>query len=272
VVHRDLKPDNIFLMLAAGGEVVKVLDFGIASAGFGGPDGVVTATRSLYGTPYYMSPQQWDGVKNVTAATDQFSLGVIAYECAAGVRPFEVEDPSNHFAIGAKTKAGAYTALRALAPSFSEAFEAVVDRMLQTSPERRYASMDDVGRALLALADDATQQEYGAWFAGAASAQQPVGAATLVDPPREAPAPTPQVNTLGGSVRVLDTDAPTVRRTRWGVWAGAAAGVVAVALLVVIGVQFARGGDDTTDHHATTTPARPGGDVERTGHASGGSA
>jgi hypothetical protein len=94
VVHRDLKPDNIFLCHNDDEEVAKVLDFGIAkssSGAFGVPTGSATRTGAILGTPYYMSPEQAEGTKLVDHRTDIWALGVIAYECLVGQRPFESE-------------------------------------------------------------------------------------------------------------------------------------------------------------------------------------
>jgi serine/threonine-protein kinase len=94
VVHRDLKPDNIFICHNDDEEVAKVLDFGIAkssSGAFGVPTGSATRTGAILGTPYYMSPEQAEGTKLVDHRTDVWALGVIAYECLVGQRPFESE-------------------------------------------------------------------------------------------------------------------------------------------------------------------------------------
>jgi serine/threonine-protein kinase len=92
-VHRDLKPDNIFICHNDDEEVAKVLDFGIAksSGAFGVPTGSATRTGAILGTPYYMSPEQAEGTKSVDHRTDVWALGVIAYECLVGQRPFESE-------------------------------------------------------------------------------------------------------------------------------------------------------------------------------------
>ena len=95
IVHRDLKPDNIFLVRNDDEELVKVLDFGIAKSGDAGGVGspLATDTRSgaVMGTPYYMSPEQTEGAKRVDARSDIWSLGVVAFECMLGCRPFEAE-------------------------------------------------------------------------------------------------------------------------------------------------------------------------------------
>jgi serine/threonine protein kinase len=89
IVHRDLKPDNVFLVHNEGDEVAKVLDFGVAkveaTALSGGSH---TRTGSLLGTPYYMSPEQAQGNKEVDHRSDLWALAVIAFECLTGKRPF----------------------------------------------------------------------------------------------------------------------------------------------------------------------------------------
>ena len=90
IVHRDLKPENVFLVQNEDAEIAKVLDFGVAKVGQAelGPEGTRTRTGSILGTPYYMSPEQAQGNKAVDGRSDLWSLGVIAFECLTGRRPF----------------------------------------------------------------------------------------------------------------------------------------------------------------------------------------
>ena len=85
VVHRDLKPGNLFLDTVAGREIVRVIDFGIAQQA---EDVRLTAEGQTVGTSTYMSPEQIRG-ERVDARSDLYSLGVVAYECLAGRAPFE---------------------------------------------------------------------------------------------------------------------------------------------------------------------------------------
>lgn len=90
LVHRDLKPENIFLVQNEDELVAKVLDFGIAKV-LAGEDGEPPSTRTetgrLVGSPYYMSPEQARG-RDVDFRSDLWALGVLAYECLLGKRPF----------------------------------------------------------------------------------------------------------------------------------------------------------------------------------------
>ena len=94
VVHRDLKPDNIFLIENEEEELAKVLDFGIAKStivGFGVSATPETRTGALMGTLHYMSPEQAEGAKSVDFRADIWAMGVIAFECLVGQRPFVAE-------------------------------------------------------------------------------------------------------------------------------------------------------------------------------------
>jgi hypothetical protein len=93
VIHRDLKPDNVFV---TPGGTVKLADFGIAHLGDGGT--TLTSAGTLLGTPAYMAPEQIRG-EPVDARCDLFALGVIAYECLAGENPFGSSTTSNYAAI-----------------------------------------------------------------------------------------------------------------------------------------------------------------------------
>jgi len=94
IVHRDLKPDNVFIVHNDDDEIAKVLDFGIAKLNRGidgAPSTGATRTGALLGTPDYMSPEQIEGDRSLDYRSDIWSLGVIAFECLVGRRPFDAE-------------------------------------------------------------------------------------------------------------------------------------------------------------------------------------
>ncbi|HYP77466.1 MAG TPA: protein kinase [Polyangiaceae bacterium] len=97
VLHRDLKPDNIFLVRQKSGvaDFVKIIDFGIAKfqVGLDQEDALkMTKTGMVVGTPYYLSPEQARGTGEADARSDLYAVGVILYECITGEVPFHAEN------------------------------------------------------------------------------------------------------------------------------------------------------------------------------------
>jgi len=91
VVHRDLKPDNIFLAKISGQESPRILDFGLARALAGSPSplgSVATQSGALLGTPAYMAPEQFFGERDLDHRIDVWAIGIIAHELLTGARPF----------------------------------------------------------------------------------------------------------------------------------------------------------------------------------------
>ena len=145
LVHRDLKPGNVFLVGRRVDEV-KIIDFGLARRG----DASVNVTRSgvIVGTPAYMSPEQARGQREVDGRADIFSLGCVLFKCVTGRPPFE---GASIPALLTKVLLDEAPRIRAIRPEVPAAVEAIVQRMLNKKPEDRYRTAGDVLAALDAL-------------------------------------------------------------------------------------------------------------------------
>jgi serine/threonine-protein kinase len=152
IVHRDVKPTNLFVTWRPDGSaIIKVLDFGISKA-LTGNAMALTQTQSLLGTPAYMSPEQMRSARNVDARTDLWSLGTVLFEMLEGRRPFEAESFSEMCVKVAVDPPGA---MKQTPPALQQ----VVLRCLEKAPDERYASMADLARDLVPFAQDPHQAQ-----------------------------------------------------------------------------------------------------------------
>ncbi|HEU5077380.1 MAG TPA: serine/threonine-protein kinase, partial [Polyangiaceae bacterium] len=137
IVHRDLKPENVFLVDEGDHEIVKVLDFGIAKSVAPGFAPSATRTGVTMGTPYYMSPEQAEGKREVDHRTDLWALGVIASECLTGVRPFDGQTFGELLLNICARPAPVPSTLAVVPPYFDAWFAKATDR----DPARRFSSV-----------------------------------------------------------------------------------------------------------------------------------
>jgi serine/threonine protein kinase len=241
IVHRDVKPANL---LVTPDRQVKITDFGIARAA----EGVgLTETGQVMGTPQYLSPEQAEGM-SASPASDVYSLGVVAFECLAGRRPFVAES-----AI-----ATALAHLREPVPDLPADvpadLAAVVRRSMSKSPAERYpdasafaAALRDPATAATALVPPATASTQ--VLGGAAPASAAAAASPLL-------APTPVSGSdLGARA---DTGAPGSgpngdRGRRWLPWVLLLVGLVAAAAVVF--ALTAGDGTDPTDEPTQPAPS-----------------
>jgi serine/threonine-protein kinase len=183
VVHRDLKPDNIFLCQGQDGRVqVKLLDFGVSKV-FGGER--LTATGQVLGTPRYMSPEQLGSEPDVDHRVDVYSLGVIIYEALAGKPPFLAGTPTD---LIVAILHGKIAPLRSLRPDLPAAIEGVVMRAMARVRDARFRAATELADAFFdACGISPSQKEK----PRAGMATTPLGSLRTLDPALQAAAPAP---------------------------------------------------------------------------------
>jgi serine/threonine protein kinase len=148
VVHRDVKPSNVFVMRTADGrEHTKLVDFGIARIEQVA-ERRISKCGALIGTPEYMSPEQLLGRDDVDGRSDIYALGVTLYECLTGRVPYT----GTYAQVLLQCATGdAVAPVRAIAPDVPEPLATVIDRALAKPREARFADMDAFADALEAV-------------------------------------------------------------------------------------------------------------------------
>ena len=151
VLHRDIKPDNIFLVRESGSTwSAKLLDFGVAKFSkdgmLGDAEASLTKTGMVMGTPYYMSPEQARGQRDLDARLDVYAMGVVAYEALGGARPF-AGTPINLILV--KILSERPVSLATLRPTLPAEVVAVVEKAMSKNRDHRYAAASEFGHDLL---------------------------------------------------------------------------------------------------------------------------
>lgn len=152
IVHRDMKPENVFVLRPPEGRSddvrtlrVKILDFGISKVRDERTH--LTRTGMIMGTPSYMAPEQARG-QAVDHRADVYAVGAVLYFALTGQKPFDSEDPTSTLTLVLTRDP---ERLRTLAPTIPEALELVVQKAMAKDPADRFESMPELARALRAF-------------------------------------------------------------------------------------------------------------------------
>ena len=180
VIHRDVKPDNLFVLERDGHDFVKVLDFGVAKlvAPLGDVPMTTTVEGTIVGTPAYMAPEQATG-GNADARTDLYSVGVVLYELLAGHPPFQAPAFGQLVAQVLSSPPPPLPAQTLNGERIPHALGTVVKRCLAKNPEDRYPSLRELARALESAAQTPVRRGPPRWMV-AALAVATLGAGALL--------------------------------------------------------------------------------------------
>jgi serine/threonine-protein kinase len=147
VIHRDLKPDNVFVTFQGGKPVLKLIDFGIAKlkTAQAGQTKNLTVAGMLMGTPEYMAPEQAYSAAEVDVRADLYAVGVMLYEMLAGQPPVTADDPR---VLILKVERGEVTPLVQVVPGIQPEIAGFVHRAMAPRPELRFANATEMRIAL----------------------------------------------------------------------------------------------------------------------------
>jgi serine/threonine-protein kinase len=230
IIHRDIKPDNIFLANSVDEDsayVVKVLDFGIAKL-TDASDGAVSTTRTgaILGTPTFMSPEQARGVRAIDSRADLYSLGLVAYTMLTGNLAFTGESIGD---LLIQICVSPLPTLRAAAPWLPPAMEDWFQKACARDPDARFPTARALvdGLRVAAGISAATAWPASAQFNTPAGPSSQLGAGGIV-------ASLPLPSTTDGASLAMPSQVKT-RPTRW-VWAACLV-LGGVGLVAGIGVM-----------------------------------
>jgi serine/threonine-protein kinase len=205
LIHRDLKPGNIFLTRNTVGNIVPtVLDFGIVKPVQQGPLGPATDDGVLVGTPAYIAPEQLADLP-AGEKSDQYALGVVLYRCVTGRLPFEAGSTIEIYRRIASHK---FPAPREIRPELPADFERAILVAMDEHPKSRFPSVFELGRALLPFASAKQRAVWSDYYGSAkvpkASLSMPIPvAASSTWLPRIRPAMGAQIEARAGATEEI---------------------------------------------------------------------
>ena len=171
IVHSDLKPSNIFLCPDwRGHETARVLDFGISKVGGVSGSGL-TETGDIVGTSQYLSPEQAAGLRHVNESSDQYSLGVVMYECVTQHTPHQ--GLPIHSLLRNVTH-GHHASPRELRADLPAQLDAIIERAMSLRPKDRYRSTHELGRAIFPFASSEVQRQFDDYYRSDPEAGSPL--------------------------------------------------------------------------------------------------
>jgi serine/threonine-protein kinase len=258
IVHRDLKPENLFLTKTlAGRPKVKVLDFGVSkSSGMTtGGQGALTRTRSMLGSPLYMSPEQMRSAKDVDARADVWALGVVLFQLLTCRWPFEAQNMPE---LCLKVVTEPPQSIASLRSDLAPGLVAVIERCLEKNPASRYADAAALAEALEPFAPELAPRRSpsSASLGGPEESAALVSQSTLVSP-RMSPQVTPAPSTWDSTSGRAGASSAATSRPRSLVWMGALAAVVVVALALAFLRRSPSSAPASSSDRAAQPPAAP---------------
>jgi serine/threonine-protein kinase len=197
VIHRDLKPDNVFVTFQGGKPVLKLIDFGIAKlkrADMQGATKNLTVAGMLMGTPEYMAPEQAYSADKVDVRADLYAVGCMMYEMLCGHTPVTGEDPR---VVVLKVERGEVPPLVQEAPGVPGPIAGFVHRAMSPRPEARFATATEMRVDLEAIIAGKPRTAQ----LPRATGMQPVQASVVPVPGGASlsPTPDPKTGTIAGA-------------------------------------------------------------------------
>jgi eukaryotic-like serine/threonine-protein kinase len=270
IVHRDVKPENIFIARDEQGRIQpKVLDFGIAKLVTGQKQSRLTQLGAVVGSPQYLSPEQAEGLEDVDLRCDVWAVGVVIYELITGAPPF---DANNFNALMRKILRDVPIPITELAAGDRHLWT-ILERCLRKDPDERWASMWELGEALAlwlfergVRSDAASRSLRQGWLDGGITGVQVLVTSEAPDaptlPPKSIVRVEPGPPNAADTPPVAAVGSPATRsRARAGGWRqrwilASLLGVVAVAAAGGLLISFLGGTTPASEKRATVIDRR----------------
>ena len=244
ILHRDIKPGNIYLSRSPDGEVIpKLLDFGISRPLDDHTGDLRTRTGTVLGSPRYMAPEQFEGKTRPDGRADVYALGAVLYRCLTGALPYQHvgDGPVELFTIISRIAGRELVAPRAWRPELPTAVEAIILRAMAPDRAQRFTDARELGLALVPYASLAARARWEPMLGRVArpSMEAPPAPATRIN--EGAPTMHLDLTTTSASVSSLHAATPGSAAGRpMQYWIAVAVAILMVASAAGIAVRLLR--------------------------------